>query len=54
VSIGCQYHEGEGKGTAGPCARNAPAREDHDRYIVPGLRRGLTILQLFNRSPGTM
>jgi DNA-binding IclR family transcriptional regulator len=42
--------------TKAKAARAAPARDtrqaakNHDRYIVPGLRRGLTILQLFNRS----
>jgi DNA-binding IclR family transcriptional regulator len=42
--------------TKAKAARAAPARDtrqagkNHDRYIVPGLRRGLAILQLFNRS----
>ena len=39
-----------GSTTKAKAARIAPTAKNHDRYIVPGLRRGLTILQLFNRS----
>lgn len=39
-----------GSTTKARAARAAQLPKNHERYIVPGLRRGLTILQLFNRS----